>query len=456
VASSTTLKADVAQALDTIAGGGVDVIMGSSATAYDLYYVAGSDTYAIGGWRCSPIDPAHATASRTRGTPGTNTQFGVTWDIPASGPSKGFPFKIDMIRHGRQIDVTAGEVANPATVDALASHSDATARRWGIAQGTDTGMSQQGIVNWGTSGTSVYSRDSNRAIVFVDTLGFTTTDFTQIVFNNASTDVEWDGMSITSLDTLNRGILTINNNAVVKIRDSVITGINTTTDGGSNSVWDGTTWNGCNAVTAAGGTFLGCTVSGSTVAADESALVWNINDSGSGKLDGMNFVKGTTDNHAIEFGLSSPTTINLNDIDFSSYSGTNDTNGAMLEFLRTTGTVTVNLSGVTVDGGAGTVTYRKPAGLTVNLVNSTSLTVTGLINPSEVRVYDAGTTTEITGQENVTTGTYTTSIDAATYPSVDISILSLNYQNKRFLSVSMATDQSIPASQVIDRQYENP
>ena len=85
------------------------------------------------------------------------------------------------------------------------------------------------------------------------------------------------------------------------------------------------------------------------------------------------------------------------------------------------------------------------------------LTLTGLKNPTEVRVFDAGTTTEIAGQESVTSGTFTTEIDAGTYPSVDISILSLGYQNTRLLDVDIsAGDVSIPVQQVVDRQYLNP
>jgi hypothetical protein len=84
--------------------------------------------------------------------------------------------------------------------------------------------------------------------------------------------------------------------------------------------------------------------------------------------------------------------------------------------------------------------------------------LTGLKNPSEVRIFSAGTTTEIagTGQESVTTGIYTGYLDASVYSSVDISILSLGYQNTRLLSVSVpSTGVTIPVQQVLDRQYAN-
>jgi hypothetical protein len=84
------------------------------------------------------------------------------------------------------------------------------------------------------------------------------------------------------------------------------------------------------------------------------------------------------------------------------------------------------------------------------------LTLTNLRNPSEVRVYNYNTRTEITGQEDVTSGTFTANIDATTYPTVDISVLSLGYQNTRYLSQSLGSSGlTIPVSQVIDRQYLN-
>lgn len=86
-----------------------------------------------------------------------------------------------------------------------------------------------------------------------------------------------------------------------------------------------------------------------------------------------------------------------------------------------------------------------------------NLTFTGLQNPSEIRIFDsANPTTEITGQEDITTGTYTGLIDPATYPTVIAAILSLGYQNIRLTGIDMSTgDVTIPVQQQIDRQYSN-
>lgn len=86
-----------------------------------------------------------------------------------------------------------------------------------------------------------------------------------------------------------------------------------------------------------------------------------------------------------------------------------------------------------------------------------SLILTGLKNPTEIRVFQAGTTTEIGGQELVVSGVFETAIDAGAYPDVDISVLSLGYQNTRITGVNMEGGSvTIPVQQVIDRQYANP
>ena len=114
--------------------------------------------------------------------------------------------------------------------------------------------------------------------------------------------------------------------------------------------------------------------------------------------------------------------------------------------------------------GSGTLTWKNAGSSdasiaslsnsgTLNFVNFKDLTLTGLQNPSEVRLYEPGTTTEISGGvENVTTGTFTASLEQ---DSVDIRILSLEYQNIALKGVDTSVDSSIPIQQQVDRQYEN-
>lgn len=89
------------------------------------------------------------------------------------------------------------------------------------------------------------------------------------------------------------------------------------------------------------------------------------------------------------------------------------------------------------------------------VLDTVSITLTGLKNPTEVRVFNAGTTTEIsnTGAESITSGSHTFTVPINT--AIDISILSLGYQNTRLLNYTASANASLPISQVIDRQYQN-
>ena len=113
------------------------------------------------------------------------------------------------------------------------------------------------------------------------------------------------------------------------------------------------------------------------------------------------------------------------------------------------GAVTINIV-----GGGDTPTYENIGGSTTTVNNNVSITLTGLKNPTEIRVFNAGTGTQVAGQEDVTTGTFQFTVAAST--SVDISILSLGYQNQRILAYSTAVDATLPVTQQLDRQYLNP
>lgn len=95
---------------------------------------------------------------------------------------------------------------------------------------------------------------------------------------------------------------------------------------------------------------------------------------------------------------------------------------------------------------------ETPYGGTVNLITPSTLTVSGLQNNTEVRVYETGTTTEVAGIES-TSGDWITSLQTS---SIDISILNLNYQNIRLKAVDTSSDTFVPVVQRVDRQFLNP
>jgi len=108
---------------------------------------------------------------------------------------------------------------------------------------------------------------------------------------------------------------------------------------------------------------------------------------------------------------------------------------------------------VTVELSPSLTTSTSTAGGTLTISNPKTLSLTGLVSGSEVRVYQAGTTTELDGVESSGT-TFSTNLNVS---SVDVIIHALGYLYQKFDAVDMsAGDVSIPIQQVIDRQYENP
>lgn len=92
-------------------------------------------------------------------------------------------------------------------------------------------------------------------------------------------------------------------------------------------------------------------------------------------------------------------------------------------------------------------------GGSVSIVNPAVLSLTGLQDNTEVRVYESGTTVEVAGQESVTTGVFSASIQV---PSVDIVVHALGWLNQRLEAVSMgAGEVTLPIQQRVDRQYGN-
>lgn len=85
------------------------------------------------------------------------------------------------------------------------------------------------------------------------------------------------------------------------------------------------------------------------------------------------------------------------------------------------------------------------------------LVITGLRPDSEVRIFDSGTTTELAGQEDIDSGSFSWSYDYEAITTVDISILSLGYQNVRLTGIPITfAGLTVPVQQQIDRQYLNP
>lgn len=446
-------KCDVAATLATHAAGGVQALIGDAPTALKCFYVRGSDDYAYGGWQCIPVDPTK-TASTNIGTPsGVWDHFGVRWNVPGTGAAKGYPMKIDAMRHGKTLEITAGEVANPASWSATATYDSTTTRQWGLCQPTATGAEIQGNIFWGTAAALVYSRDSNKTITIIDT-EWVDTDFTQIIFAHASNDVVWDNVGLIALGTNNRGIIDVTANGTVTWTNSVFQGIDVT-NLLTNSTFDGTKWLNTNAVTPAGASMLNCQIITPTVVANTSGLIWNVATDPSGKLDGMEFSKGTNAHHAIEFGTTSPLTMTLVGMDFTGFSASNNVNDSCFHVKRTSGTVTINLNGCTTDAAGSVFSYRSD-GATVVVASSYLLTLTDIPTGVQVTIVNSSTRTEL--QHTVSTGADITYAHSGG-ETVDILLMSNAYDPNASDIYNLTlpnNDSSIKFQMTDDPNYDNP
>lgn len=356
-------------ALDTYANGGARLIVGSATTAFKAWAVFGSDTYAYGGWRCVPVDPA-ITAEYTVGSPsaGVHQYFGVAYNL-VNAVSKGNPAAIDCIRQGRgTLQVIDGQAGAYGTFSDAAAQDQNVSNRWGLCQLIDGTYVMQGHFLMGTASTAVDFRDSNKNLVIANTLKAQST-FNLFEVRNASSRVDWTNINITALGTVSRGDFTVTDNADVNLADCTFSDMNNFTFLGASSATN-CTFRNCNTITAPGTVLTSCRVLTPRTAADASPVIWNVATDPDGYLDSMTFSKGTNAHHAIELGTSSPLTMTLRGIAFSGFNASNAQNDSTLHVKRTSGTVTINLIGC-----SGNISYKSAGATVVLSVNPVTVAV---------------------------------------------------------------------------------
>lgn len=382
--------------------GGIMMIEGSAVGAYNRYNMAGSDTLTYTGWDYYAVDPNTATADDTVGTPsGTEQWVGVEANLPTtSGPTKGAPIRIDVIRYGRvDIEYTAGDLGNGYnTFSGAATYADAGSRRWGVlvpVPGTTNQYYAQGFHSWGTSGTAVDLRDSNKIINIRDT-PYCAAGFNRFELINASSNLDLDNIIFQALGTQSPGTF-VHTAGTWKTVNCQYVDVGTLTFLATADLTS-SVFRGTDTITAPGSTMLGTKVIAPTVSADTGALVYNSATNPNGKLDNMVFEQGAAAHHAIDFGTLVTGNITLTGITFDGFDETTgeDQPGAALRFLATSGSLTCSLVGCTVGGVAANATNffkDDAAGIAVTLVFDTiplKITVIDAVSKADLadaRVY---------------------------------------------------------------------
>ena len=364
--------------LDTVANGGVQVIIGSATGAYDHFYVDGSDSEGsdLAGWRNYAVDPTQ-TPSTTTGSP-TNTDYtGILWKILGSGTLKGSPNGIDAFRHGRELTCVDGDAGNGyATFDGAASFDADTTRAWGLLTPALGNYLFHGAFVMGTTGTSVDFRDANRSIYVLDDL-FVPSTFNEFEIRNASSNVEWTNIQIVHQGTTSPSTMTFDVGTFTGDLCRFVGCGTTTFHASGTSTCTNSTWEDSGQIVLNEADISGSSVLTSTVAADEGAVYDNRTTSGATSLTeftGCTFSKGTNAHHAIRFGTNVAHELTLTNCAFTGFGASNDANDSILRFDATSGSINLNLINCTVDGSAANTTN-------FTIDDAAGITVTPVIDP---------------------------------------------------------------------------
>ena len=352
-------------ALETEANGGMQMIIGSSTTAYKQWYIRGSDTILpFDGWACIPVDPS-LTADTTTGSPTSTLQyFGVLARIKAGAAiSKGNPLGIDAIRYGRgELRINGGQAADYATLAGAESTANSTTNRWGILQAIPGGYQWQGLMTLGYT-SAVDFRDSNRSIVVANTKKVTSA-FNKIEVRQASSRVDWTNYSITALGTTSRGDFECIDDADINFESCTFTDIGTFIFK-ANSTINKCTFRRTDKITTNGAVISNCTIDNNR----NATAVLASSPANASLISNTAFISDGT-GYAIEItGTAANMTLTGNT--YSGYAASDGSTGNEAVFIN----IASGSMNLTISGG-GTPSIRT-AGATVTVISgAVSATVT--------------------------------------------------------------------------------
>ena len=497
--------------LDTKANGGLGITISSDATPTltgsspsdgptnsKTWYVGGlADP--LSGWVCYVVNP-NGTADLTLGSPTVSgiQRIGIrakVLGVVGGGSVKPVNIVFDATRYGTGLTYTGDNSGTPGTfADILATAMTDTSKAWGILTFDNSIYFCAGKFNFGktdqsavtgfkSTGQTLIWRNFPVAATFYawnlrGVSGFKTTwqfgDYSSGLTSNGNV-VKGAGDPTTSTHAV--WTLDVDANSICKIYASQLSELYRTTLRADSDI-RGTTFKNFGDITANGATIDNCTFqdlrktapisatyglvvtttaptfTNNTVINCATFLSWNVNADTNVKLNGTSFVSGGT-GHAMELGSNTPSAITLTDVGFSGYGGTPGSN--LVASSGSTDAAIYNNSGkeITINiSGGNTPAIRNGAGASTIVNNTVNLTLTGMIDGSDISILTAGTTTErVNIQENSGT-TYNYSYSYVSSDYVDVGVFKAGYvpfYTRSYLLGS--TNGSLPISQVIDRAY---
>ena len=362
------------------------------------------------GWQCPALDttnlPASPYVDAGSATPvwASITQVGTIVNSLVSAPGMNPTYNVDIMRYllpainnGCAADIVGGTSGTPGLWAEIATADRQTGilQAHGLVRELAAGaFGVQGPLRFGnaTGTASSWFEDSNASIIFEDR-GFRTDLYKIFITDNGTgtTTFRLHGCALIAPPGVGAEFDADTDTDVTDVvidNGSRIAGFIGGVGLQSGHILTGSAITGSGKVRANGATMNGSSVLETSVAANDSALLWNVATNPNGLLDNMTFSKGTADTHAIEFGTLTPTSLTLTGIDFVSYINTIGSNGSPLLFPDTGSDVTwsvilTSCTGITADGykkarAGDTVTITAdPTTMTAKAVNAAGDPVTG-------------------------------------------------------------------------------
>jgi hypothetical protein len=445
--------------LSSLATPGIRLEVGSGSTTttyssnFHYYDVQGNDTYPIDkSWLVVPIDPniaSHRTG--TTGSPSLTAfdTLGMRYD--QTGVSKSPNEGLDAVDVGAGLTLTGGDGADADGTWQDFSDADwgTAANRYGYVRESEGVFLIYGMMVIGSATDTVFT-DSNQTIVYPDGLfasgfsGYTIDYSTGNVFTETSVVHIGQGTKAGEDTRPVLGSANAGGTGTATITGNTYINFNTITFESGATV-NGSTFLNSEKITQNGATIDGCVIEGATTA-DGVAFIESDDPS---LISNCDFT--FSDGHAIE--ITTPGTYTFTGNTFTGY-GSTGTNDAAI-YNNSGGAVTINVA-----GGVASPTYRNGASATTTVNNNISVTFDGMKDLTEVRIYTAGTSTELAGIENATAGStddrsFTASIAASTV--VDYVLHSVLYETIRVENFTWPnSDSTIPVQQRFDRNNNNP
>jgi hypothetical protein len=158
----------------------------------------------------------------------------------------------------------------------------------------------------------------------------------------------------------------MNNNADMNLDACQFIDMGVFTFGGTLSEFLNCIWQGCGLITVDGGKLNGSSILNSTVAADASAVDWDVNVDPDGYLDDLTISEGANSHHAIEFGSTCPASLTIRGLDVGSdFNAANGQTNSTFYISDASGGNSYTINCV---GCSGNMTY-KSAGANVTIVS---------------------------------------------------------------------------------------